>query len=209
MQPSSFARPSFLSSRAKSAERSDPGSFLSVILSEVEGSRARQRVSGRRRTPERPAGFFATPAFAQNDTRGRPLLHSDELLKRGSIVREKRARCQARSAPPTAPFPSAATQPAGQIAVKAASSARSAAPAARDNGARPQYCVQGSALPRGLFHRVVAKRCAAQFFASSYYWVQGSPLPKEVRNPRWVPHQADYENLNRAGKTITTRLSYR
>src|ERR1019366_1532651 len=36
-----------------------------------EGSRACQRVSGRRRTPECPSRFFAKAAFAQNDTRGR------------------------------------------------------------------------------------------------------------------------------------------
>ena len=52
-------------------------------------------------------------------------------------------------------------------------------PSGKGNRTRAQEI---GALPRTLERNVV--RGISRF---SYHWVQGSPLPKEVRNPRWVP----------------------
>ena len=39
-----------------------------------------------------------------------------------------------------------------------------------------------------LLPNLRAKWRPRHFVISTFHRVQGSPLPKEVRNPRWVPH---------------------
>ena len=162
------------------SQRSDRQRKIQIFTNSErsEGSRARQRVSGRCRYCRSDRQFSsAAPAFAQNEPRGCPPLHSDKLLKRRSIVREKRARCQARSAPPTAPFPPAA-QPAVHIASTAASSARSAgAGRARQRSAASILRAGLSPAPRALLSRSREKMRCADFRVFSLR-VQGSPLPR-------------------------------